>query len=63
MQQTVFCLKKPYEMIKETRIIPTELQEKEVLIEIKVRGICGSDILAYQGKHALLSYPRVLGHV
>ncbi len=62
MQQIVFCLKKPYQMVKETRIILTELQEKEVLIGIKVRGICGSDILAYQGKHALLSFPRVLGH-
>jgi len=62
MQQSIFCLRKPFQMVKEKRAEPLELQEKEVLIEIKVRGICGSDILAYQGKHALLSYPRVLGH-
>ncbi|MCD6232721.1 alcohol dehydrogenase catalytic domain-containing protein [Candidatus Aerophobetes bacterium] len=62
MEQTIFCLRKPYQMVKETGIISTEPKEKEILIGIKVRGICGSDILAYQGKHVLLSFPRVLGH-
>ncbi|MFQ5835256.1 MAG: zinc-binding dehydrogenase [bacterium] len=34
----------------------------EVLIQVKVCGICGSDIHAYKGRHPFVHPPIVLGH-
>ena len=34
----------------------------EVLIQVKICGICGSDIHAYKGKHPFVHPPIVLGH-
>jgi L-iditol 2-dehydrogenase len=34
----------------------------EVLIQVKVCGICGSDIHAYKGRHPFIHPPIVLGH-
>jgi len=34
----------------------------EVLMEVKVIGVCGSDIHVYHGKHPFTSYPVVQGH-
>lgn len=36
--------------------------EGDALIRVKSAGICGSDIGAYRGANALVSYPRVIGH-
>jgi len=36
--------------------------EKQVLIRVKVCGICGSDIHSYKGKHPFVHPPIVLGH-
>ncbi len=41
---------------------PTELGEKDVLINIKKIGICGSDIHAYKGKHPFTPFPVIQGH-
>lgn len=38
------------------------LGEKEVLIKVKVCGVCGSDVHAYKGKHPFVYPPIVLGH-
>lgn len=35
---------------------------EEVVIKVKVCGICGSDIHSYQGKHPFVHPPIVLGH-
>lgn len=45
---------------KKTRI--PLLGEKEVLIKVKVCGVCGSDVHAYKGKHPFVHSPIVLGH-
>ena len=34
----------------------------EVLIEVELAGICGSDLHAYVGKHPFISCPIVPGH-
>ncbi|GBF34279.1 alcohol dehydrogenase [Desulfocucumis palustris] len=39
-----------------------DIKENEVLIKVKVCGICGSDIHAYYGKHPFISCPVVPGH-
>ena len=39
-----------------------EPDEKEVLIEMKRIGICGSDIHVYNGHHPYTSFPVVQGH-
>ena len=41
--------------------IPTP-GENEVLVKVKVCGICGSDIHSYKGKHPFVHPPIVLGH-
>lgn len=55
-------LKKAYE-IEEVEIDdPVIAAPDDVLIKVEVVGICGSDMLSYQGKHELLTFPRVIGH-
>lgn len=38
------------------------LGEKEVLIKVKICGVCGSDVHSYKGKHPFVHPPIVLGH-
>lgn len=38
------------------------ISDREVLIEVKRIGICGSDIKAYYGKHPYIKCPIVQGH-
>lgn len=57
-----YVLKEAYK-IEEIEIDEPVISEPDdVLIDVKVVGICGSDMLGFQGKHELLTYPRVLGH-
>jgi L-gulonate 5-dehydrogenase len=42
--------------------IPNITNDKGVLIKVHAMGICGSDMHAYHGKLATVSYPRVIGH-
>ncbi|MEW6623389.1 MAG: alcohol dehydrogenase catalytic domain-containing protein [Bacillota bacterium] len=35
---------------------------KEVLIEVKAVGICGTDLHILHGKHGAVTYPRIPGH-
>ncbi len=35
---------------------------EDVLIDIHIIGLCGSDLNAYRGLMPLLNYPRILGH-
>ena len=51
----------PEKILLEKVDIP-QAGEKEVLIKVKVCGICGSDIHSYKGKHPFVHPPIVLGH-
>lgn len=57
-----FVLKKAYELEEVEVNEPVVSNPDDVLINVKVIGICGSDALGFQGKHELLTYPRILGH-
>ncbi len=57
-----YVLKKAYEIVEIEVDEPAISKPNDVLIDVKVVGICGSDMLSYQGKHELLTYPRILGH-
>jgi len=51
----------PEKILLEDVDVP-EPGENEVLIKVKVCGICGSDIHSYKGKHPFVHPPIVLGH-
>ncbi len=55
-------LKAPREVSVNDIPAPTHVQPDEVMVDIHAASICGSDIGAYRGLNALVSYPRVLGH-
>jgi len=57
-----FVLKKPYELEEIEVDEPAISKSDDVIINVKVVGICGSDMLGFQGKHELMTYPRILGH-
>ena len=39
-----------------------EIKDNEVLIKVKLTGICGSDLHAYRGHHPFRKPPVILGH-
>ena len=41
---------------------PPELGPRDVLIEVKNAGICGTDLHIWHGSYALAQYPLVPGH-
>ncbi|MDQ0338039.1 L-gulonate 5-dehydrogenase [Caldalkalibacillus uzonensis] len=41
---------------------PRILNENEVLVKVKMVGICGSDMHIYHGSNPLATLPRVIGH-
>lgn len=50
------------EKIKLEKVKIPSITSDEVLIQVKVCGICGSDIHAYKGRHPFVHPPIVLGH-
>lgn len=43
--------------------VPSPLrQPSEVLLRVRLVGMCGSDLNAFRGRNPLISYPRILGH-
>ena len=36
--------------------------EGEVLLQVEMVGLCGTDLNSFRGKNPLITYPRVLGH-
>ncbi len=36
--------------------------EDEVLLQVRLVGLCGSDLNSYRGRNPLVSYPRIPGH-
>ena len=47
-------------VVKEVEV--PELKDNEVLIKVKVAGICGSDIHTYKGLHPFRKPPVIIGH-
>jgi 2-desacetyl-2-hydroxyethyl bacteriochlorophyllide A dehydrogenase len=41
---------------------PQALGESEVLLKVRLVGLCGSDLNSYRGRNPMVSYPRILGH-
>ena len=39
-----------------------EAESGEVLLRVRMVGMCGSDLNTFRGKNPLVSYPRILGH-
>lgn len=54
-------VKAPYEM-EYTEVPVPEISDDEVLIKVKVCGICGSDTSIYTGKYAKDKLPLITGH-
>lgn len=59
MRQVV--LEKPRQI--RLREVPVPVPNKgEVLVRVRACGICGSDILSFEGAHPFVNYPIVQGH-
>ena len=54
-------VKAPYQM-EYTEVPVPEINDDEVLIKVKVCGICGSDTSIYTGKYAKDKLPMITGH-
>lgn len=54
-------LEAPGEIRITTTIAPVA-EPGQALVQLRLAGICGSDLAAYRGTSPLVSYPRVLGH-
>ncbi len=52
---------KPHEVLIKDKEVRA-LESGEVLIDVKRVGICGSDLLIYNGDNPFTIYPRVIGH-
>ncbi|AOM78385.1 zinc-binding alcohol dehydrogenase family protein [Pedobacter steynii] len=58
--KTLIC-KKPGEFGYEERAIPVPGPD-EILLRMKMLGICGTDYHAFDGTQPFFEYPRILGH-
>ncbi len=54
-------LSAPHQFVTRPSVMP-EVPDGHVLLRVRHVGVCGTDLNAYVGKHALLTYPRILGH-
>lgn len=50
------------EKIKLEKVKIPDFKKNEVLIQVRVCGICGSDIHSYKGRHPFVHPPIILGH-
>lgn len=41
---------------------PPEPKSADVLLRVRMVGLCGSDLNTFRGKNPLVTYPRILGH-
>jgi len=39
-----------------------EAHNDDVLLKVRMVGLCGSDLNSYRGKNPMVGYPRILGH-
>lgn len=45
-----------------TELVEPRIRDAEVLLQVRMVGLCGSDLNSYRGRNPLVSYPRVPGH-
>lgn len=48
--------------VRVTEIAEPVMQPGDLLLQVEMAGLCGSDLNSFRGKNPLVSYPRVLGH-
>lgn len=53
---------KPHELKLVDKAMPELTDDSSVIMKVRAIGICGSDVHAYHGKLATVSYPRTIGH-
>jgi threonine dehydrogenase-like Zn-dependent dehydrogenase len=41
---------------------PRNIGADEILLQVRLVGLCGSDLNSYRGRNPMVSYPRILGH-
>ncbi len=41
---------------------PHNVREDEVLLQVRMVGLCGSDLNSYRGRNPMVTFPRILGH-
>ncbi|RPB18440.1 GroES-like protein [Terfezia boudieri ATCC MYA-4762] len=64
-QNLSFVLKKPHEVTFEDRPVPELKSDRDVLVQVKITGICGSDVHYWQHGRIgdfVVKAPMVLGH-
>lgn len=44
------------------RDMPSIQNQDDILVQVKMVGICGSDMHIYHGSNPLATYPRIIGH-
>ena len=54
-------MKEPGEVAIET-VADAVAGKDEVLLKVRMVGMCGTDLSSYRGKNPLISYPRIPGH-
>jgi len=54
-------IRQPFE-VKVEDVADVVVQKDEVLLKVRMVGLCGSDLNSYRGKNPLVAYPRILGH-
>lgn len=57
-----YCIVKPDQFEVQERPDITEIGPDEVLMKVKIVGICGSDMHIFHGTNPFATYPRVWGH-
>ena len=48
--------------VEVVNLAPPVPKDGEVLLRVRMVGMCGSDLNTFRGKNPLVSYPRILGH-
>jgi 2-desacetyl-2-hydroxyethyl bacteriochlorophyllide A dehydrogenase len=46
----------------EKEVVEPHSGDGEVLLQVRMVGLCGSDLNSYRGRNPLVSYPRIPGH-
>jgi threonine dehydrogenase-like Zn-dependent dehydrogenase len=54
-------MKQPGDVVIET-IAEPKVANDEVLLKVRMIGICGTDLSSYRGKNPLIQFPRIPGH-
>jgi threonine dehydrogenase-like Zn-dependent dehydrogenase len=54
-------MKKPGEAVVESVSDPV-LQGQDILLKVRMVGLCGSDLNSFRGKNPLVTFPRIPGH-